>query len=94
MYYRKLYLLIFGFISLNICLAQDFNDALRLSMPGLGSSARALGMGNSYIAQSDEFSGVYFNPAGLGLMRNFEFSGSLDRNGISNSVNFFNNNTQ
>lgn len=94
MEHRKSYILILGIFFLNICFAQNFNDALRLSFPGSGSSARALGMGNSYIAQSDEFSGVYFNPAGLGLMRNFEFSGSLEHNGISNSVDFFNNSTK
>ena len=30
--------------------AQNANDALRLAVPGLGSNARALGMGNAYIS--------------------------------------------
>ena len=50
-------------------LAQNYNDAIRVGFPGLGPDARALGMGNSFIAISDNAAGGYFNPAGLGLMK-------------------------
>jgi len=52
--------------------AQNYNDALLLSEPGLFSSARALGMGNSYTALSDDYSAVVFNPAGLGLAKKWD----------------------
>jgi hypothetical protein len=71
--------------------AQNFNDALRLSYPGLGSSARALGMGNAFTSVSDDFSAVFFNPAGLGLIRSFEISGGLDHGIYNNDVTFFEN---
>jgi len=47
--------------------AQNYNDALLLSEPGLYTGAKALGMGNSFLALSDDYSAVIFNPAGLGL---------------------------
>lgn len=86
------------FISL-ICLSatvlgQNFNDALRLSDPGLGANARALGMGNAYNAISDDYSAVYYNPAGLGLIKRMEFSGSITYDNFGNNVTFFNNETK
>jgi hypothetical protein len=73
----------------SISLAQNYNDALLLSEPGIYTGARALGMGNSYTALSDDFSGVIFNPAGLGLAKKFGLS--LGVNGISydNSATIF-----
>jgi hypothetical protein len=65
----------------SLSLAQNYNDALQLSEPGIYTGARALGMGNSYTALSDDFSGVIFNPAGLGLAKKFGMS--LGINGIS-----------
>ncbi len=73
--------------------AQDVNDVLRVAIPGLGSDARALGMGNSYIALSDDGSASFFNPAGFGLLKRLEFTGGLSYAGFNNDVNFFNNNT-
>ncbi len=71
--------------------SQNFNDVLRLSEPGLQSSARALGMGNSFIAVDDDYSAVYFNPAGLGLIKRFEIAGSMNFNSYNNQTSFFQN---
>lgn len=73
--------------------AQNINDALRLGLPGLGVSARALGMGDSYIGLSDDASAAFFNPAGLGLLKRIELSGNLDYNKFQNSTLFFGQNT-
>lgn len=78
-------------ISISTIFAQNFNDALRLGIPGLGSSARALGMGNSFISMSDDASAAYFNPAGLGLLKKLEFSGGLGFSSFGNDVTLFNN---
>src|SRR3970040_823665 len=69
--------------------AQNINDALRVAIPGLGSTARALGMGNSYIGLSDDGSAAFFNPAGLGLLKRLEFTGGLNYSGFDNDVDFF-----
>lgn len=73
--------------------AQNINDALRLGINGLGSNARALGMGNSYLALSDDASAAFFNPAGFGLIKRLEFSGGLQHNIYTNDATFFNNST-
>lgn len=78
-------------ISFTTLVAQNYNDALRLGMPGLGSNARALGMGNSFISMSDDASAAYFNPAGLGLLKKMEFSGGLSFYSFNNDVTLFNN---
>ncbi len=70
---------------------QNISDALRLGMPGIGSSARALGMGNSYIGLSDDASASYFNPAGFGLLKRLEFSGGLDFSRYNNDATLTNN---
>lgn len=78
------------FLSTTTLLAQNYNDALRLSIPGLGSNARALGMGNSFISFSDDASAAFFNPAGFGLMKKMEFSGGLGFSSFNNDVTLFN----
>jgi long-subunit fatty acid transport protein len=73
--------------------AQNINDALRLTTPGLGANARALGMGNSYISLSDDASASFFNPAGFGLLKRIELSGGLSYDNAGNSATFFNEST-
>lgn len=65
---------------------QTINDALRLGYTGIGSSARSLGMGNSYIGLSDDATAGFFNPAGFGLLKKMEFSGGLDYSNLSNDA--------
>lgn len=74
--------------------AQNINDALRVTIPGLGSSARALGMGNSYIGLSDDGAASFFNPAGFGLLKRLEFTGGLTHLSYNNDAGFFNNTTE
>ena len=91
-FFSKLMIIIFLF-SLTKIYAQNEVDALRLALPGLGVSARALGMGNSYIGLSDDASAAFYNPAGLGLLKKIEFSGGLDYNKFGNNTTFFNQTT-
>ena len=55
-------------------LAQDDVDALRYSMLNPGSTARSLGMGNSFGALGADFSVLSSNPGGIGMYRRSEFS--------------------
>lgn len=73
--------------------SQTITDGLRLGFPGIGSSARALGMGNSYIGLSDDATAGYFNPAGFGLLKRMEFSGGLDYSNFSNDATLNSNGT-
>ncbi|MFA3783027.1 OmpP1/FadL family transporter [Melioribacteraceae bacterium 4301-Me] len=70
--------------------AQDFNDALRLTEPGILSDARALSMGNAYTALSNDFSAAFFNPAGFGLINRSQLSASFNYNSFGNTTTFFN----
>lgn len=83
-----------GFLVYDLVNAQNFNDALRLSIPGLGSSARALSLGNSYSALSNDYSGAFFNPAGLGLVSKQQVYGGLNYTSLNNNTSFFNNNSE
>ena len=74
--------------------AQNYNDAIRLGLPGLGSNARALGMGNAFNALSDDASAAFFNPAGFGLLKRIEFSGGLSFTNFVNTTTFFGNQTK
>jgi Outer membrane protein transport protein (OMPP1/FadL/TodX) len=69
--------------------AQNYNDAIRLGFPGLGSNGRALGMGNAFNALSDDASASYFNPAGFGLIKKMEISGGLSFTNFDNTTTFF-----
>jgi hypothetical protein len=73
----------------NLGFSQNYNDVLLLSQPGLYSDARALGMGNSFTSLSNDFAGVLFNPAGLGLMKKGEISGGLSLNTFYNNTTFY-----
>ena len=73
--------------------AQNANDALRLGQPGLGSDARALGMGNSYIGLSDGAGAAFFNPAGWALLKSIEFTGGLSYDSYNNNTTFLGQNS-
>ncbi|GAB6281925.1 MAG: outer membrane protein transport protein [Ignavibacterium sp.] len=77
----------------SLLFSQGISDALRLAQPGLGFGTRALGMGNAYAGLSDDGSAMYFNPAGLGLMKRMEFAGSFDYYNLNNDATLFGNTT-
>lgn len=45
-----------------------------------GIGARAIGLGGAYIGVADDYSAIYWNPAGLGQLKNDEFFASLTHN--------------
>lgn len=54
-----------------------------------GVGAKALSMGNSFVAVADDFSAVYWNPAGLAFMpvRELQFSLDAMQDGITTDLN-------
>jgi hypothetical protein len=62
---KFLFSILFLFISLNLK-AIEFLDA---AYPELATSARALAMGNAFIAKADDSMAAFYNPAGLGTVR-------------------------
>jgi len=82
--------LIFAVIA-GITSAQTVGDAVRLAVPGFGSGARAVGMGNAFVAMSDDGLGMAYNPAGIALVRRFELGGGFKYGVNSNNTTFLGN---
>ena len=57
------------FFSLN-AFSIDFEDAI---FPELATSGRALAMGNAFTSKADDAAAAFYNPAGLGSVRNTHF---------------------
>lgn len=71
--------------------AQFPEDALRLSMPGIGVGTRALGMGTAYAGVASDYSAIYWNPAGLAQLKYGEFMGAFTFPSIKDDALFFGN---
>jgi hypothetical protein len=65
-------------------------DALRFSFSNLGPGARAMSMGGAYVGVADDFYATFWNPAGLGQIRRYEFVGGFDNVNISNDATYLN----
>ena len=89
LYFRWISILFFSLLLISNSYSQNYNDALRLGVPGLGSNARALGMGDSYIGLSDDDGAAFFNPAGWALTKKMSFSGGLSYDTYGNNTTFF-----
>ena len=86
---QKIFVLVIVLIlGLQTIQAQYAEDALRYSQLGLGVSARELGMGNATVGGVNDYSALFWNPAGLALERDFEFSLGLSSLGYSNDVSY------
>ncbi len=92
-YYGKLLILFYSLFIVSKTYSQNYNDALRLGVSGLGSNARALGMGDSYIGLSDDDGAATFNPAGWALTKKLSISGGLSYDTYANNTTFFGQNT-
>lgn len=57
-------------------------------MLGLGVGGRALGMGNAFTAISDDYTAIFWNPAGLAQMRRNEFSAGISHLAFDNTSTF------
>ncbi len=71
--------------------AQFPEDALRYSSLGIGVGARSLGLGTAYTGISNDYSAIYWNPAGLAQLQNSEFSLGLTHLSFNDKSTFFQN---
>ncbi len=68
--------------------AQFIEDALRVATPPDAVSARSAALGNAFIGVADDFSALYWNPAGLGQLRASEFALGLSNLSVSTDASF------
>jgi long-subunit fatty acid transport protein len=79
-----------GISEVNYVFAQDpfaFGEVSFLAEER-GFGARALGLGGAFSTLADDYTAIYWNPAGLGLMKSNEFFTSLTHNNRSNETTF------
>ncbi len=88
---RGLLILWFGFFVLIACFISLFADDDGGSSPaaylGSGIGSRALGIG-AFTALADDGTAAYWNPAGLGQLKNFEFDSQVSLLSLNRSHNF------
>ncbi|MGD1044343.1 MAG: hypothetical protein ABR936_03320 [Bacteroidota bacterium] len=85
---QKIFVLVIVLVLGLQALQAQSEDALRYSQLGLGVSARELGMGNATVGGVNDYSALFWNPAGLALERDNEFSFGLSNLGYSNDVSY------
>jgi long-subunit fatty acid transport protein len=68
--------------------AQFAEDVLRFSQPGLGVGAQWLGFGNATVGHVDDYSALFWNPAGLANLRSYEFSFGMSYLGYGNDATY------
>ena len=73
--------------------SQYIEDALRFMQPNTGTGARALGLGNAFTGVADDFTAVWWNPAGLGQIKKFELTGGFSHFNYDDDATFLGNTT-
>ena len=87
----KLKILLTAFIfGSAIAFGQNAQEAVELIENEQGFGIRAAGMGNAYTAVADDYSAIYWNPAGLAQLDYGQIYGSLYHNDYENSTGYFN----
>ena len=61
---------------------------MRILQDETGFGARALGMGGAYTAVADDYSSIFWNPAGLATLDNSEFYGEISHLNFNNQATF------
>lgn len=80
---RILLVLLTTFISVGF--AQTTDEVLEWGQYNTGFGIRAAGMGNAYNAAANDYSAIYWNPAGLASLEKSQFSAGLYHNNYQNN---------
>ncbi len=90
----KLFRYMFLFILMASSLfAQTADEAVQLMQGEEGFGIRAAGMGNAYTGVADDYSAIYWNPAGLAQIKNNEILMSLYNLRYANEATYLNETT-
>ncbi len=68
--------------------AQDESDAIRPFQNEFGPGARAMALGGAYSAIAEDYTAVYWNPAGLAQIRKMEIYGSISHLSLDNRIGY------
>ncbi|NQT25392.1 outer membrane protein transport protein [candidate division KSB1 bacterium] len=84
----KRFILLFSLIFTVQILAQSPGEAIAFLDNETGSGVRAQGLGNAFTAVADDWSALYWNPAGLTLLETSEISGAFYHTKFTNNATF------
>jgi long-subunit fatty acid transport protein len=82
---------LFTLLTIQLSFSQTAEDAINLISNESGFGIRAGSMGNAYSAVADDYSAVYWNPAGLAMVKKTEISGGLYNLRINNETDYLGN---
>ncbi|MBL7996558.1 outer membrane protein transport protein [bacterium] len=88
MLHRRSLLICLLFLMTGVIHAQDESDAIRPFQNEFGPGARAMALGGAYSAVAEDYTAVYWNPAGLAQIRKMEFYGSLSHLSLNNRIGY------
>jgi long-subunit fatty acid transport protein len=80
-------LMILG-IFLTLGFSQSTEDAIRITETMQGFGARALSLGGAYQGVADDYSAIYWNPAGLAQLRKMEFMMGISHTVLRNNLDY------
>ena len=80
--------LLITLIAFNAVQAQKAYDAIHLLDREWGIGTRALAMGGAYTALADDYSAIYWNPAGLGYITDSQISIEISQLGMNNKATY------
>ncbi len=78
-------------LTLGLLNGQSAYDAVHITENEEGFGSRALAMGGAYTALADDYSGIYWNPAGLGAISKTGFHAELSHLQFSNDALYMGN---
>lgn len=81
------FIILLIYLTTNI-FSQNTYDAVRITDQQIGFGARSIGMGGAYQAVADDYSAVYWNPAGLAQIRRMEFWLGISHLRFSNDITY------
>lgn len=79
------FILLIIFVSCDVGFAEYISGGSTLRFV---SGARPIGMGNSYVAISNDINGIFFNPSGLGLITQSEIGATYHQSWFDTSYKF------
>ncbi len=85
---------IIGFILLLVTQtlwSQSADEAIRIRQGEIGFGARTLAMGGNGVASAEDYSAIYWNPAGLASIRKTQVSGEFSHLNFGNNASFADN---
>lgn len=74
--------------------AQYAEDVLRFSQFGFGHGSASMSMGGASVGSVNDYSALFWNPAALAQLRNYEFSAGVTYFGYDNTTRFLGSRTE